>query len=70
MKRTTMITTTRSEVLGAHAHVSVWSRGGLAGTLIVAAEDGIALCVLLIPDGSERLDATGGYWRTTTTVAS
>lgn len=33
------ISTIRVELLGGHAHLGIWSRGGKAGTLIVNADD-------------------------------
>jgi hypothetical protein len=41
------VTSLRVEVLGAHAHVSVWVRGKLAGELVVDAEDSPVLVAAL-----------------------
>jgi hypothetical protein len=62
-----LVTTIRSEVIGAHAHVKVWVRGGLAGELVVDAGDGPRIASRLLPDDpdvSERFDASGAYTRT------
>ena len=34
-----LITSIRVELLGGHAHIHVWARGGKAGTLVVAIAD-------------------------------
>lgn len=58
-----LITSIRVESLGTHAHLTVWTRGGNAGTLVVDAADGIPLALRLVPEGCEQLDAAGGYRR-------
>lgn len=58
-----LISSVRCEVLGNHCHVSIWNRGGCAGKLVVDADDGVKLALLLIPDGTDVLDATGTLTR-------
>lgn len=60
-----LITSVRSEVLGGHAHISVWSRGGKSGTLVVDAPDALSLCRRLIPCGRDHIDIGGRYSRWT-----
>lgn len=54
-----LVTSARCELLGNHAHVTVWSRGALAGTLVVAAADATELLTRLVPDGIEANDLHG-----------
>lgn len=61
-----LVTSVTSEVVGGHARVRVWIRGGLAGELTVDATDGPSLATRLLPDASdviEAFDASGRYSR-------
>jgi hypothetical protein len=58
-----LISSVRCEVSGAHCHVKIWNRGGCAGEIVVNADDGIKIAKMLVPFGTETLDATGRYQR-------
>jgi len=48
---TPIITSVRWEVLGGHAHMSVWNRGGKSGDLVLDADDANIVAERLIPFG-------------------
>lgn len=56
-----IITSVRWEVLGGHARMSVWNRGGKAGDLVVEARDALALADRLIPYGETREVSIPGH---------
>jgi len=59
-----IVSSVTSEHFGAHEEVKIWNRGGLAGTLLVRAGDGIKLAAWLIPEPViEEIDITGRYAR-------
>lgn len=58
-----LISSVRCEVLGGHTHVTVWSRGANAGTLVLDASDGFQLASRLIPHGTDRIDVGGRLTR-------
>lgn len=58
-----LVSSVTCEVHGTHCHVTVWSRGGNAGKLVLNSDDGIKLAKMLIPSGCELLEATGLYRR-------
>lgn len=58
-----LVSSVACEVLGGHCHVKIWNRGGCAGTIVVNAADGIKIAKMLVPFGTESLDATGRYQR-------
>lgn len=58
-----LVSSVRVETRGAHDVVSVWSRGGLAGSLTVNRGDGRRLADVLLPDaGDTREGSEGGEW--------
>lgn len=50
-KSNILITSVRVSHGPFHDEVAIWNRGGLSGSLAVDAGDGLAVALLLIPDG-------------------
>jgi len=62
IKSAMLISCVLCEQSGTHDRVTVFSRGGNAGTLCVDIGDGIALAKLLIAEhGEESVDAAGRF---------
>lgn len=55
-----VVSKVRVEAIGGHDHVTVWNRGGLAGTLIVSRADGKALAERLCIEATSRTIMSDG----------
>jgi len=58
-----VVTSVRCEILGNHCHLTIWSRGKNAGTIVVGADDGLQLATRLLPHGCDSVDIGGRFTR-------
>lgn len=53
-----VVSSVRAEALGTHMHITIWTRGQSAGSIVVDPNDASELLVRLIPHGCQTIEGT------------